>query len=53
MIQLRHQGIFAIGTLRSDRSRGSPIPTEHKMKKKGRGTICEFVEKDHNLVIYE
>ena len=23
------------------------------MKKEGRGTICEFVEKDHNLVIYE
>ena len=51
MIQLRHQGIFAVGTLRSDRSRGCPIPTEHKMRKEGCRTICEFVEKDHNLVI--
>ena len=53
MIQLRHQGIFAVGTLRSDRSRGCPIPTKQKMKKEGRGTICEFVEEDHNLVICE
>ena len=51
MIQLRHQGIFTVGTLRSDRSRGCPIHTEQKMRKEGRGTICKFVEKDHNLII--
>ena len=51
MIQLRHQGIFAVGTLRSHGSRGCPIPAEWKMRKEGCGTICEFVEKDHNLVI--
>ena len=51
MIQLRHQGIFAVGTLRIHGSRGCPIPTEWKMRKEGCGTICKFVEKDHNLVI--
>ena len=25
IIQLKHQGIFAVGTLRSDRSRGCPV----------------------------
>ena len=49
MIHLRQKGIFAVGTLRSDRSRGCPIPTEQKMRKEGCGTICEFVEKDYNL----
>ena len=51
MIQLKHQGIFAVGTLRADRSRGCPISTESAMRKKGRGTNEEFVEKDHDLVI--
>ena len=33
MIQLRHQGVFAVRTLRSHGSRGCPITTEWKMRK--------------------
>ena len=51
MIQLRQQGILAVGTLRADRSRGCPMPAESAMRKEGRGAIFERVEKDHNLVI--
>ena len=51
MIQPRQQGIFAVGTLKADRSRDCPLPTKSAMRKEGRGTMLEFVEKDHNLVI--
>ena len=43
--------IYAIGTLRQDRTRGCPLPTESAMRKEGRGTMCEFVEKKAGLVI--
>ena len=46
MLQLKDQGIFAVGTLRQDRSRGCKLPTEKEIKNSGRGTIPQFTEKN-------
>ena len=51
LIQLKSMDIYAIGTLRQDRTRGCQLPTESAMRKEGRGTMCAFVEKKAELVI--
>ena len=51
LIQLKSMDIHATGTLRQDRIRGCPLPTESAMRKEGRDTVCEFVEKKAGLVI--
>lgn len=43
--------IYDIGTLRQNRTRGCPLLTESAMRKEGRGTMCEYVEKKAGLVI--
>ena len=51
LIQLKSMDIHATGTLLQDRIRGCPLPTESAMRKEGRNTVCEFVEKKAGLVI--
>ena len=51
LVQLKPIDIYAIGTLRQDRTRGCPLPTESAKRKEGRGAMCEFVEKNAGLVI--
>ena len=45
MLQLKDQGIFAVGTLPQDRLRGCKLAMEKEMKNSGRGTIHQFTEK--------
>ena len=51
LIQQKSMDIYAIGTLRQDRTRGCPLPTKSAIRKEGCGTMCEFVEKKAGLVI--
>ena len=46
MLQLKDQGIFAVGTSHQDRSRGCKLPTKKEMKNSGGGTIHNFTGKD-------
>ena len=43
--------IYAISTLNKNRSRKFPIPSDKEMKKKGRGTSVEVVDKDESIVV--
>ena len=45
ILQLKDQGIFAVGTLRQDGSRGCEIPTEKEMRKSCYRAINQFTEK--------
>ena len=51
MVYLKSKGIYAVATLRSDRSRGCPIPAEKEMKKEGRGCIFQFTDTKAGLVL--
>ena len=51
LIQLKSMDIFVIGPLHQNRTRDCPLPTESAMRKEGRGTVCEFLEKKAGLVI--
>ena len=48
---LESKGIWALGTLRSDRSRGCPLMRDKEMKKEGRGFCEEHVSNDKSVVI--
>ena len=50
MLQLKDQGIFAVGTLPQDRLRGCKLAMEKEMKNSGRGTIHQFTEKNGLVV---
>ena len=51
MEYLKIRGVYAVATLRADRSRGCPIPTESELKKQGRGHIEQFVDTRSGLVV--
>ena len=51
MIYLKARGIFAIATLRADCARGCDLTSEREMKKEGRSTFEEFVDKKNGVVI--
>ena len=46
MLQLKDQGIFAVGTLHQDRLRGCKLSREKDMRNSGRGTIHQVTEKN-------
>ncbi|CAB3987582.1 Hypothetical predicted protein [Paramuricea clavata] len=48
---LKLQDIFAVATLKANRSRGCPISTEKTMRKRGRGDIAQFSDVKAGLVI--
>lgn len=48
---LKSRDIFAVGTLKSNRSRGCKIPAEKTMRKNGRGDIAQFSDSKAGLVI--
>ena len=50
MEYLKKRGVYAVATLRADRSRGCPIPTEPELKKQGRGHIEQFGDTRSGLV---
>ena len=43
--------MYPVATLRLDRSRKYPVSRTRDLKKKGRGTMEEFVEPSKNLVV--
>jgi hypothetical protein len=51
LVHLASIGIFAAATLRSDRSRGCPIPSEKDMKKSGQGSLKKFTDAKAGLAI--
>ena len=51
LVFLKSQDIFAVATLKSNRSRGCPVPTDKVMRKKGRGDIAQFTDAKAGLVI--
>ena len=51
MMELKTQGIFAIGTLRANRTRGCDFPKENEMKKLGRGSSEEYTDEKNGVVI--
>jgi hypothetical protein len=51
LVYLMSQGIFAVATLRRDRSRGCPLPAEKDMRKNGRGNLAEFTDSKAGLVV--
>ena len=51
MMELKTQGIFAIGTLRANRTRGRDFSKENEMKKLGRGSSEEYTDEKNGVVI--
>ena len=41
----------SVATLRANRSRGCPIPTEKDLKKEGRGAMSQFFDERSGLII--
>ncbi len=48
---LKSRELFAVATLRADRRRKCPIPTEKEMKKRGRGDMVQFSEEKCGIVV--
>lgn len=51
MQHLSSKGIWALGTLRANRSRNCLLPSEKDLKKGGRGSSTENIDKDKSLVV--
>ena len=51
LLQLKRDKVFAVGTLRLNRSRKCPLTSEKDMKKMGRGSIEEVVDDSKQLVV--
>ena len=50
-VSLKSRDILAVATLQKKRARGCPIPSKSEMKKKGRGTMKQFVDEGNGVVI--
>ena len=50
MKYLLSQGIYAVATLRANRSRNCPVSSEKDLKKNGRGAMEEVVETEKEIV---
>lgn len=51
LVHLTSKEVYAVATLRSDRSRGCKLPTDKDMRKKSRGSMEQFVDNKNGLVI--
>lgn len=50
-VVLKSPSIFAVATLKSNRSRGCSVPTDEVMRKKERGDVAQFTDAKAGLVI--
>ncbi|XP_064607844.1 piggyBac transposable element-derived protein 3-like [Liolophura sinensis] len=51
LVYLKEQGHFAVCTIRQNRLRHCPVMSEKDIKKAGRGSMDQCVDKDNNVVV--